>query len=179
MRESRLGGLDLEDVQASGIRPRLSGSGAPISSAASGWVSRAVWMRRSCCRWTSLIATSSCSAREPVPGGDSRSPSSRRDGRSRLAVVIEAEKPAHTTYELELIGPRFRLGVQSTVGIDTILGDARPHGCSGGGGDPHAAPGAPRRGRLGYDTVLSPAEPVDTLVRLGPRDRLGIEARQL
>ena len=49
-----------------------------------------------------------------------------------LRHVIEAEKPAHTTYELELIGPRFRLGVQSTVGIDTILGGAGHMAAAGG-----------------------------------------------
>ena len=98
---------------------------------------------------------------------------------SVLRRVIDAEKPVHTAYELELIGPRFRLGVQSTVGIDTILGDIPVARLQPAGGDPYAAPGAPLRGRLGYDTVLSRAEPVDEIVKLGPRIRLGIEAIHL
>ena len=41
--------------------------------------------------------------------------------------AIESEKPAHTAYELQVVKPGLRLGVQSTVGVDTIIGgeDAR------------------------------------------------------
>ena len=70
-----------------------------------------------------------------------------------LRRAIEAEKPAQTQYELCLIEPRFRLGAQSTVGIDTTIG-ASPSlrlGCACGG----RAPSAPPAGRLGYDSVLS------------------------
>jgi len=35
--------------------------------------------------------------------------------------VIEVEKPAHAWYKLVVIFPRLRLGVHSTVGVDTVL----------------------------------------------------------
>jgi phage tail-like protein len=35
--------------------------------------------------------------------------------------VIELERPAHTWFELRVIFPRLQLGVQSTVGVDTVL----------------------------------------------------------
>ena len=36
--------------------------------------------------------------------------------------IIELEKPAHTTYELQADFPSLQIGVVSTVGIDTLLG---------------------------------------------------------
>ncbi len=63
------------------------------------------------------------------------------DDERMIRRAIEAEKPAHTQYELCLIAPRFRIGAQSTIGFDTVIG---------------AAPSL-RLGnaRLGYDAVLS------------------------
>jgi phage tail-like protein len=44
------------------------------------------------------------------------------EGQLQLArEVIELERPAHTCYELKAIFPRLQLGVQSTVGVDTVL----------------------------------------------------------
>jgi phage tail-like protein len=41
---------------------------------------------------------------------------------SRLARdVIELERPAHTWYQLRVIFPKLQLGVNSTVGVDTVL----------------------------------------------------------
>jgi phage tail-like protein len=37
--------------------------------------------------------------------------------------VLDREKPAHTTYELCVIEPAMRVGVQARVGIDAIAGD--------------------------------------------------------
>jgi len=37
--------------------------------------------------------------------------------------VVDLAKPAHTFYELSVVSPRMQVGVHSTVGIDTILGD--------------------------------------------------------
>lgn len=71
-----------------------------------------------------------------------------------LRRAIEAQKPAHTRCELELIEPRFLVGEQSTVGLDMVLG-AFPEmrvGCSAGD---ETAPSLPKRNRLGYDTVLA------------------------
>ncbi len=48
------------------------------------------------------------------------------DAELALRRVIDSEKPAHTTYELNLVKPGLRVGVQSTVGVDTILGGSSP-----------------------------------------------------
>ena len=42
-------------------------------------------------------------------------------------ALIELEKPAHTTYELELLFPSMQIGVASKVGVDTLLAP-RPGG---------------------------------------------------
>lgn len=37
-------------------------------------------------------------------------------------AIIDMEKPAHTYYELRVETPALQIGVQSTVGVDTLLG---------------------------------------------------------
>jgi phage tail-like protein len=49
-------------------------------------------------------------------------PSSLDDART----VIDREKPAHSTYELCLVEPRMRVGVQSRVGVDAIVAQGPP-----------------------------------------------------
>lgn len=39
-------------------------------------------------------------------------------------ALIEMEKPAHTTYDLDVIFPSMKIGVYSAVGVDTLLGSA-------------------------------------------------------
>jgi hypothetical protein len=39
-----------------------------------------------------------------------------------LRYLIDSNKPAHTQYTLEKIEPRFRVGMQATVGLDTQVG---------------------------------------------------------
>lgn len=39
-----------------------------------------------------------------------------------VKALIELQKPAHTTYELEPVHDTLKVGVRSTVGIDTLLG---------------------------------------------------------
>jgi phage tail-like protein len=39
-----------------------------------------------------------------------------------LHRLIEAQKPAHSRYQLRLAGPGLRIGCQSTVGVDTLIG---------------------------------------------------------
>lgn len=52
---------------------------------------------------------------------------SRDDGafveqqRQLAREIIDLERPAHTWYDLKVIFPRMQLGVQSTVGVDTVL----------------------------------------------------------
>jgi phage tail-like protein len=41
-------------------------------------------------------------------------------------ALIEMEKPAHTTYQLNPVFPSLQIGVHSTVGVDTLLGTATP-----------------------------------------------------
>jgi phage tail-like protein len=41
-------------------------------------------------------------------------------------AVIEREKPAHTSYELCVIEPRMRVGIQAQVGVDAIVGQGPP-----------------------------------------------------
>jgi phage tail-like protein len=68
--------------------------------------------------------------------------------------ALDSEKPAHTEYDLCLVEPRLRVGGQSTVGLDTIVGGyprahlACPH-------ETHAPASRPPRNRLGYDTLLA------------------------
>jgi phage tail-like protein len=46
-----------------------------------------------------------------------------RDKYLRIATaIIDAEKPAHTAYDLYVETPAMQIGVHSTVGVDTVLG---------------------------------------------------------
>jgi phage tail-like protein len=74
--------------------------------------------------------------------------------------LIQAQKPAHTAYDLRVLDPGLRIGCQSTVGIDTLLGSypAEPLGDT----------------TLGRDTRL--ADPPSGGVALG-RTRLGSAPR--
>lgn len=70
-----------------------------------------------------------------------RTPSAPRDALARARAVLDREKPAHTTYHLQMIEANLRVGVQARVGIDAVVG-------------------APRRARLGTrlgDGVLTAA----------------------
>jgi phage tail-like protein len=86
--------------------------------------------------------------------------------------ALDDEKPAHTRYELCLVESRFQLGLQSTLGFDTIVGDyplarlaCRPR---------DEAPATRRlRSRLGYDTILACSEEPAPAARLVPGVRLG------
>ncbi|HYX28640.1 MAG TPA: phage tail protein [Pyrinomonadaceae bacterium] len=80
---------------------------------------------------------------------------------SRIKAVIEQEKPAHTTYHLCVVAPRMRVGFQSRVGVDTVVGgQARSLAL---GTDQH----------LGDDTLLAGT----ALTRLGAESRLGLNTR--
>lgn len=50
-----------------------------------------------------------------------------RDVETQIQIaraMIELAKPAHTSYELDVVSPKLQLGVHSTVGEDTVLGAA-------------------------------------------------------
>jgi phage tail-like protein len=89
---------------------------------------------------------------------------------SMLRRAIDGDKPAHTSYHLNLVEARFRVGHQSTIGVDTIIGGlpAARLGCGVGQDLP---PSLPPFGRLGYDTVLSGPGAVE--MRLAPGVILG------
>jgi len=80
----------------------------------------------------------------------------------QIRALIEAEKPAHTQYFLHKVEPHFRVGVQSTVGLNMMLG-AYPQ------------PVLNHCSTLGKDTVLnsSPETRNTPGIKVG-RDRLGI-----
>jgi hypothetical protein len=73
--------------------------------------------------------------------------------------VLDREKPAHTTYHLCVIEPRMRVGLQSIVGVDAIVGGA-PTGSAFDGthelGIDMVLPDSPGSGgapRVGYGVV--------------------------
>jgi phage tail-like protein len=39
-----------------------------------------------------------------------------------LINLLNSEKPAHTQYQLEFVEPRFRIGFQSMIGLDSVVG---------------------------------------------------------
>jgi len=83
------------------------------------------------------------------------------DTLARIRSVLDAEKPAHTLYQLCIIEPRFRVGFQARVGIDTVVA-----------GPPRSlALGSEQM--LGEESVLAGA-PVS---RLGAESRLGVTTR--
>jgi len=76
-----------------------------------------------------------------VPASVLRSPATV----AAVRTLIEREKPAHVQYALVGIEPRFRLGVQSTLGFDSVVGSYPcPVLCEA---------------NLGFDTLLGQALP--------------------
>jgi hypothetical protein len=69
-----------------------------------------------------------------------------------LRRAIVAQTPAHTSYELVLVAPRFRVGVQSTVALDTVVGAPATPGLACPTDDEPAS--RPPHERLGFDLVL-------------------------
>jgi phage tail-like protein len=54
-----------------------------------------------------------------LPGG---SIDSIRRQRKIVEAILDAEKPAHTWYELELSTPELQIDVHSQIGVDTLIG---------------------------------------------------------
>jgi hypothetical protein len=81
----------------------------------------------------------------------------------QVRVVIELEKPAHTSYHLCIIEPRMRIGFQARVGIDTAVSGPLPAMTSG------------EALALGQDTVLGGQPParVGEHTTVGPTARVG------
>ena len=88
-------------------------------------------------------------------------PCARSDaGRTAIERLITLGKPAHTAHQLELVEPRFRIGIQATIGLDSVVG-LYPQGFK-----------LDQR-RLGRDTVLgeTPGEP--PTFQVGAQSRIG------
>jgi len=77
-----------------------------------------------------------------------------------LMNLLNSEKPAHTQYQLEFVGPRFRIGFQSMIGLDSVVGR-------------YTEGVALNSSQLGSGTVLGPAENA----RSGPSLSVGKQAR--
>lgn len=76
-----------------------------------------------------------------------------RDQETMLRRAIETELPAHVRYNLCLVEAGFRVGIQSTVGLDTIVGG--PPAWRLPSEPDLSAPSLPPLNGLGYGTVLS------------------------
>ncbi|HEV7705364.1 MAG TPA: phage tail protein [Gemmatimonadaceae bacterium] len=84
---------------------------------------------------------------------------SSAESEASVRRVLDREKPAHTTYHLCVIEPRMRVGLQSIVGVDAIVGGA-PTGSAFDGthelGIDMVLPDSPGSGgapRVGYGVV--------------------------
>jgi phage tail-like protein len=95
------------------------------------------------------------------------------DDELALRRAIDEEKPVHTGYDLCLVEPRLRVGVQATVGVDTVVG-AVPAARLAAANDRQAGAGRPPSNRLGYDSVLSGPAGNEPRIRLGGDVRVGV-----
>lgn len=85
----------------------------------------------------------------------------RLPGRRRMVErLVRAESPAHTAAQIEWVAPRFRVGVQSMIGFDAVIGCYQPGIALGSD-------------RLGKGTVLPSADGRDRPPALGKTTRVG------
>jgi phage tail-like protein len=73
---------------------------------------------------------------------------------AKVAAAVEREKPAHTSANVVPVLPRFRVGVQATLGVDTRVG-----------GYTHLVLG--NLSRLNYDAILACSPPQRDIEKLG------------
>ena len=87
--------------------------------------------------------------------------------RKGLENLLNVEKPAHTQYQLVYVAPRFRIGIQSMIGFDSVVGrypqgvtlDETPLGWASVLGEPPHKRGGPslqvgKQARVGTTTKL-------------------------
>lgn len=78
-----------------------------------------------------------------------------------LQRIIEMAKPAHTQGYLKVVQPRFRIGIESLIGIDTVLGRYPDQTITG-------------ESKLGYESVLgTSSNDKPPTMRIGTRSRIG------
>jgi hypothetical protein len=87
-----------------------------------------------------------------------------KDDRERkgLENLLKAESPAHTKWTIHYVEPRFRIGFQSMIGLDAVVG-RYPMGVR------------TQEAKLGQGTVLSPSlrESGTVEFRVGKAPRIG------
>lgn len=93
-----------------------------------------------------------------------------------LRRALDAEKPAHTDYDLCLVEPRFRVGIQSTLGIDSIIGEY-PVAVLSCAEEQEVSINRPPRNRLGYDTVLAGGPGRNGGMPLSSDTRIGVNTQ--
>lgn len=91
--------------------------------------------------------------------------------RKRVADAVETQRPAHTEVTLRPVFPRFRVGVQATLGFDSVVGGISRMVLV----PANAAAGC----RLGHDTFLGPSPSAEAVAHLGAalHPRVGISTR--
>ena len=84
---------------------------------------------------------------------------------ARARRVADLAKPAHTEVDVTAIEPRLRVGSQSTVGLDTVIGAVPPPGRTGDA-------------RLGRGVVVGPDPQLGgrAVAQIGMRGRIGVDA---
>jgi phage tail-like protein len=84
---------------------------------------------------------------------------------ANLQKIVALAQPAHTVATVQWAEPRFRIGIQSFVGVDTMIADY-PLGVVEG------------QGTLGYDTVLgTPGQAATPPMRVGRESTIGTSTR--
>lgn len=83
---------------------------------------------------------------------------------ARAQRVAELAKPAHTVVDVVAVAPRLRVGSQSTIGLDTVVGAVPPPGRTGDA-------------RLGQGLVVGPDPRLGgrQLAQIGTRARIGVD----
>jgi phage tail-like protein len=89
-----------------------------------------------------------------------------RTARDRAAItrMLASETPAYVRATLRFVEPRMRVGIQASIGFDTVIG-CWPEGVALG------------TASLGRATVLGPKDSVDPVPRIGQTSRIGTTMR--
>jgi phage tail-like protein len=94
------------------------------------------------------------------------SPYGSGDVEQQISQLVEREKPVHTQANICPLFPRFRIGVQSTIGTDSVVGGISYLILN-------------RLAKLGYDSILGCSQEELQLRQIGiaPHPRLGLSSR--
>jgi len=77
-----------------------------------------------------------------------------------ISRLVSDEKPAHTQHEINYVEPRFRVGIQSMIGFDSVIG-CYPQGVTLG------------ESMLGKASVLSEHNMSDSTLQIGKKSTIG------